>query len=530
MQSNTATTTPVVTDASYHDYLDSMRKRFDDLQVPNMFHASFDGKVLWNAFLQAIPDEHRKHYTCNCCRHFVERFGNVVMVAQDGTLTSMIWDEINAPAELRDAIWQLRRLVEDSVANGVFLHDKSTMGTPVAGGFRHFSVHLRHVYRSRVLDASQAMAEKAEDFRILGRALSEFDVRHLEDAARILNADAVARSEKFVDHVEWLLRLKRRLLDRTINNKRQMNLRWLDVATAPTGWCKPRGQVIGTLLEDLAAGLDFETVKRRWNEKLHPLQYQRPQEAPKAGAIEHAEKLVEQMGIARSLVRRFARLAEVEAVWTPSPIEPSPERGGVFAGVKARGELERKPLDLPAQRMTWDKFARAVLPTVREIELRAPHHGDFVALVTSEHQDAPPVIKWDREDERNPVSWYRHHMGSPAGRFSVTSSKWTKVNAVTLPPHAWKGAKTDMRGILFILDGARDKDYKGSGSALFPEVMRSELHGVRAVIEAYSRKTDLLGFEQSSACGLCLTDSNGVHIRVRGQDSSWLEYHLDRID
>lgn len=529
MQSNT-TYTPIVTDASYHNYLDSMRTRFDAIQAPSMFHAGIDGSVLWSNFLLGIDADRRQHWTCNCCRHFVERFGNVVLVGDDGVLTSAIWDETDAPAELRDAIWQLRQLVEDATVNGVFLHDKGALGTPEAGGFRHFSLNLdiRNRLRSSVLTPFQAMAEKDEDFRILGRALSEFDVRQLEDAARILNADAVSRAQKFADHVEWLLRIKHRTLDRSISHKRQVNLRWLDVATAPAGWCKPRGQMIGTLLEDLAAGIEFDSIKRRWNEKMHPLQYQRPQAAPSAGTIEQAEKLVEKLGIAPSLARRFARIDEVEAVWKPSPVEPAQARGGVFGGIKAKGEVERKPLALPSQRMTWEKFARTVLPTVREIELCVPNHGDFVGLVTAVDQDAPPILKWDREDARNPVSWYRYAMGSSATQWGLSSRTWSKVTAVTHLPSAWKGAKASDIGIFFLIEGARDVHHKGS--ALFPEIMRSELHGVRSVIEAYSKQHDLQGFEEASACGLVLSNQNGVQIRARGADGAWLEYNLDRID
>jgi hypothetical protein len=71
--------------------------------------------------------------------------------------------------------------------------------------------------------------------------------------------------------------------------------------------------MIGTLLEDIHVGLPFDDFKAKFAAKMHPLQYQRPQAAPKVGAIAQAEKLVEQLGIVRSLKRRFARLDDLDS-------------------------------------------------------------------------------------------------------------------------------------------------------------------------------------------------------------------------
>ena len=77
--------------------------------------------------------------------------------------------------------------------------------------------------------------------------------------------------------------------------------------------------MIGTLLEDLATGMDFATVSARFAAKMHPLKYLRPQAAPRAGNIADAEKIVAKLGIARSLERRFARIDEIETLWTDAP-------------------------------------------------------------------------------------------------------------------------------------------------------------------------------------------------------------------
>src|SRR2546425_8355197 len=77
--------------------------------------------------------------------------------------------------------------------------------------------------------------------------------------------------------------------------------------------------MFGTLLEDISNGLPLPEVSKRFAEKMHPLRYQRPQAAPSEGQLAQAEKIVAQLGAAGSLARRFARLEEVETIWTPKP-------------------------------------------------------------------------------------------------------------------------------------------------------------------------------------------------------------------
>src|SRR5207253_1562968 len=43
------------------------------------------------------------------------------------------------------------------------------------------------------------------------------------------------------------------------------------------------------------------------------------------------------------------------------------------------------------------------------IELQVPgSSGHFMALITATRPEAPPILQWDSEERRNPVSWYYH--------------------------------------------------------------------------------------------------------------------------
>lgn len=101
----------------------------------------------------------------------------------------------------------------------------------------------------------------------------------------------------------------------------------------------------------------------------------------------------------------------------------------------------------------------------------------------------------------------------------------------TLQPNLWQpGFEHLGNGVIFILKDCKDANNKTLG--LFPELLRSELREVRSTIEAYSKNHDLSGFEEASACGLCIQSSNKnweCKLRVT-TDVGTSMYKLDRWD
>jgi hypothetical protein len=532
-------------DRAYDDLLHLMQARFETVTEGGkrpLF--TTDATGLFEAYLSALPSANRQYHTCHCCRHFIERFGGLVVIEDDGVARTALWDAVGVPSYYRPGVEAMSRLVRKAAVTGVFLSSETLWGVPEspknakhggAGTWSHFHVTPPRamVYRSRfdLLTAGQAMAAKREDRGTVARALGEFDLATVSTAVKILRSDALYRSEKVLGAGEWLLKLHEAQANAKGKPARE-NVLWLAIATAPAGFCHPRSSMIGTLLEDIAAGKGFDDVARSFAAKMHPLQYQRPQAAPTAGAIAAAEKLVEQMGIAPALRRRFARVEEIEALWRPAaestPVEPS---GGVFGHLTPKGKMPARELELPATTMTWEKFQRTVLPEAKRIEFYAPHRGNYVALLTASVSDSPPILQWDRDEQRNPFSLYVWHGGSMASQWKL-SSGWTTVTAISSRPSHWHGrvSPNHNEGAIFVLSGARDT--RKAGLALFPETLRGELHAVRSVIEAHSRSGDLEGAEEASACGY-LADKgrswDDVRLRVTTGDGR-REYRLDRWD
>lgn len=512
--------------SDYPAFLTNMQSRFESIvaDMPQLFTVNTPN--LWEVYLNEIPAAYRQHNTCNACRRFVEQFGNLVVIDAEGRLLSPIWHESDAAAENRQAVRTVRAIVESCKVNGVFVPETQTWGTPKTGDWTHMALIAPQslVYRPGLLNASQRTAELLEHHRILNEALNAFKPQHLEQALTILQAEALSRSEKFVGVVEWLIA---RQAERKGPNG--ANLIWRAVASAPVGFCTPRSSMVGTLLEDLASGMRFEDVKRRFDAKMHPLSYQRPTAPPAAGNIKQAEEAFAKLGLSPSLQRRFALVADVqEFVWQPKAQE-TPAEGGLFGHLKAKDAPPVTELNLPAKAMTWTKFAATVLPTAEKVEVQVPYSGSFGAFVTAADADAPPIIQWDREDQRNAVTWYLYPRGSTAGQWGVRPG-YVEVVGITPQPNQWNGGPTYIgEGVLFILPGAKDTGAPGLG--LFPEFLRSDLHAVRSTIEAYSKGARIAEPEGQRASGLLMqkNQSTTVTVRVTSKGATAV-YTLDRWD
>lgn len=483
---------------------------------------------LWPTYIRNFSPEERQAHNCSTCRTFIERFGGLVTIDEAGNTRPVLWHEEDAPERYRPSIAAMAKLVRIADVTSPFLSSQKVWGTPETGTWTHFAVvpSARQLVSSIPLTAGQQMAAKMEDFRTLHRALGSYSVDALRKAVKLLQSDTLYRSEKVQGAAEWLLAL--RLARDEAKGHRKANVVWRAIATAPAGFCHPRTSMIGTLLDDIEAGKDFGDVSRAFAAKMAPLAYQRPKAMPTEGAIEAAEKLVEKMGIAPAFARRPASLSEIRTIWTPKPEAPV-RSGGMFGHLRNQAAKRTMTTDTPLP-ITWVKFRDTVLPEAQRIELLAPYSGSYCGIVTAVDPSAPPILQWDREDNRNPFSWYFYAVGSLASRWGLKHGEWIEVEAVTKCPAHWDAEPENHAELaIFCLRGARDQDSRSS--SLFPEIMRSDLHGVRKVIEAHSQRTPLQPNQEPHASGIAVGPNQKGPVTVRvPADGLCIAYTIDRWD
>jgi hypothetical protein len=157
----------------------------------------------------------------------------------------------------------------------------------------------------------------------------------------------------------------------------------------------------------------------------------------------------------------------------------------------------------------------------------------FAALVTAVDPDAPPILQWDLPDNRNPVSWYLYEGGSDHAEFGLLQGRH-EVTAIALQPNQWTSEDQFAHqgaGVFFAILGCHDTHNRTL--CLFPEILRSEFHDVRSVIEAYSRQTPIEGRMEAMCAGIMIqkrptaTIAEELVIVASGQT---VAYIIDRFD
>lgn len=529
-------------DDTYEALLASVRARCKDLTGKNEGKSSLFSTTtpdLYDAYLEGLAPASRQLSTCSTCRRFVSRYGSLVIVGPDGKTESVLWDPASAPERYAGGIRALADSVSRAPIEGVFLSEETTWGVPQTGVWTHLAVTpgASLVFKpSLVKTTSQVVAEKKQDFEMLERGLAEFPLDIVRNAHALLTNGSLLQSEKCVGVAKWLLDLHTRRQGAK-NQRARDNLTWLAVADAPAGFCHVRSTMIGTLLQDLATGLPFAEIKAKLAARLDPLLYQRAQVAPTAGNLAQAEKIVARLKAEGALLRRFATLADIKTVWRAARPKPAPEnkRRGVFAHLGPAEKPAAKQVEAPAVTMTWDKFARTVLPTAESLEYLVPASNQaYVAMVTAKNLAAPPIVQWDFDDERNPVTWYVYHNGSAPERWNLKAGAYHPVTAVSLGPSMWSTKRTfshQGEAVAFILENARDTEYR-KGAGFFPSFLKSEFHEIRATMEAYASNAVVEGKDEAGACGICLSKSGtwNLTFRVTATGGSRSLYKLDRWD
>lgn len=490
-----------------------------------------DAVNLYDHFLAEMPEELRQVNNCNTCRKFVNTYGGLVTVNEDGSLHAVMWDD--APEFFHDAVEQVRKNVCKAKVTGVFVTSDEELGVYEKGGYFHMSAKMpaKLIYKGhKTLDT--VAADKNVDHELLCKAVNEYDLSDARTALQAVQGEKVRKNAALIGHAKWFYGIMK-MMEPLKNEKAKANLLWAKAAEAPAGLCHLNTTKLGRVLEAIGEGYDYEHLRYIINGMTDPRRDQRPQAAPTEGNKKRAEQIVAERGLQNSLRRRFARKEEVKALWTFEEKEDT-MKAGVFGNVKTKESLKQKKemVNDDVITMTWEKFQRTVLPDAKKIEYAVRDERDsFAAILTAADFDAPPIIMWDFEEARNPFNWYTHYDGSYPEQWGLRSG-WVNVTAVTLQPNLWT-ARFEHRGtaVFFLLEGAKDNNYIRGGTALFPAHLKNEFREVAPTIEAYSREERLEGYEEASACGLRLQEGGKWHARFRVEtEYGTREYILDRWD
>lgn len=503
-----------------------------------------DADDLFEHYLSGFDsEEERQHHNCSCCRHFLQRYGSLVIINAQGGVVPAMWaylDAAKVPEVYAFPVVRMLNRVKSAKITGIFKSkdvrwgDDATYSRKHSRSFSHFRVTppSRILSTNRVLTARQEMAQLRQDFQMLRRGLEATSESVLRQALALFESEKANRHDKFKPLVTQLLALKLQLAAGKPSN----TLLWQGVASLPVGGCNLTSSALGSLLQDLGNGMYVASATRRFNAVVYPLVYQRPTAAPTVGAVQAAEKLVEKLGLAPAFQRRFASLIELRhrIVWdSTSSAEPAfmtgvakPKPAGVFAGLSPQATPATPVLPAGVKPVTMVKFLE-MLPTFQALQVLLDGEKPLGAITAAVDEAAPALLAWDKDDARNPYGWYKHVAVEPA-QFGLGSE--AKVLAVVPVPAMWDNPHTLHVGYVLVLEGAQETQLDDVGLALLPEMLRADIRPAARVIAAHSDRTQLGQVAGQNAAGLVIRKGQPMGFRVAAvlPSGATAEFIIDR--
>jgi hypothetical protein len=390
---------------------EQMQKNF--LEVINgqdvLYVTDVEKDVIWNTYLNAFPPEEMQFHNCNSCRQFLKPFANVVAI-ENNKLVS-IWDfECEAPFD--QVVKSLNDLVTSAPIKNVFVSKLKKLGTDFNHEekedgnlirWEHFHLMLPDRLVTRDSKSEEAIMGGFRDHKdVFKRGLEEFTVETVETVLDLIAQNSLYRGAEFKGMLEAFLVYEKLYVK--LPNDQKDNFVWANSVKASGAVSKLRNTSIGTLLIDIAKGIDLDQAVTSFERNIMaPANYKRPQAIVSKKMIEDAQKTIEEMGLLDSLGRRYAIADDITVnnVLFVNRGAKTKATSSVFEDLAQDVVINPKKLT-KVEEVSIDDFINKIVPKATGIELLMENKltGNLVSIIAPKDAEAPSLFKWN-----NGFSW-----------------------------------------------------------------------------------------------------------------------------
>jgi hypothetical protein len=369
---------------------------------------SLDRDSLWLTFLDSFPAgtnlrfRERSEYDCSTCRGFVKNFGSVVEIHNGQVRT--VWSGVSASVPVFSVVAAaMDEFVGTLPLSGIFRSTEAQYGTKTTRTLRDGRVEVWHHLHGRVekqhrvTDVGAARGAFDAAVQVFQRGLAELTRHALDTVVDLIDDNALYRG---AEH------------RRAVTEFRSLQNRWTQAAdgrafvfaNAMNPAARFRNTVIGTLVQDLSAGVDLEQAVRSFETKVAPQNYRRPTALITPAMVKAAMKTIDELGVEESLQRRFARLSDVSVtnvLWVDNDTQSRMKDGieGLLMQAATTSSSGARLRDAKPEEIPVVAFMKDILPGAATIDLWVAnsHEPNFVSLTTGRHPAAPRLFTWDND-------------------------------------------------------------------------------------------------------------------------------------
>jgi len=384
----------------FKTFANAVAKRYADLVRGELF--TVDVIDLFETYLAAFPEgtdpifRVRTTHDCNADKNFIRRLGNVVTINPDGSRSSL-WEVGDVPYPYDVVAQRLSEIVQQAPITGIFRTKEAAFGSKPNYDNHDPSIRWEHFYGAVAKLHQTSMPDKVRGERgaiaqVLRRGLNEITPADIDTVLDLIEAKALYRGEEHVKAIKDFRTLQQAFAKAPDHE----GFIWssLDKPAA-----RFRNTVIGTLLVDLAEGVELEKAVKSFEKKVAPENYKRPTALITPKMIEQAVAALDELGLTDAIERRYAVIDDVsvsDVLFVDNEVRGK-MKGGLTDLLMGSSKVRSRALDTTAATpISIDDFmalgAKSIELLVANDQLR-----NFVSLTAPQHADSGKLFKWDNE-------------------------------------------------------------------------------------------------------------------------------------
>lgn len=433
---------------------DVLQVRFNQMcSTGKLFRSTVTGPQLWDAYLKGFGedpifrDPQSSVHNCNQCRHFFNRYGNIVAVDDDNRIMTMF---DTAPDEYKESFRLMSELLKNAPIQEVFVEtyqylynaiyehcskaadtfalnldhnvkrytkEEAEMYGVVKAGetrtFSHFSVRLpKQFVDFSMKSVSETAGASREDKAVFKRALDEIPADTLRLVLDLISQGSLLNGDTFKTKVQSFLELADEYA--VVPTEQRDNWCWVKSYKNPIA--RFRNELIGTLCVELAEGKELNAACQAFNKRVDPANYMKAKAPITQRMIDNAKEFIAENGYEESFTRRCATMEDIRVcdILHANAGDGTVKAVSILDGIKPTSTRHKRSEFDAVEEVPIDKFMRDILPgcTSVEVFLQNSHERNFVTLTTPVNKGSKPIFKWG-----NNFGWT--YKGNLAGKSEI---------------------------------------------------------------------------------------------------------------
>ena len=385
---------------------EKVQAQFNKMAKSELFVVEMEKNELFDAYLAALPEAERQEHNCNCCKSFLNHYGNIVTI--EGGEIHTIWDFQLKVDPYKDVPGALRELVLSKAIEKPFLSTFEKLGTDfnrqqLENGevirWEHFFVTLP---RNKVLRSSKSIESHIGDLMatkgVFERSLQTITIEASETVLELIAENSLYRGKEFEASVVKFLKHQQEY-----NKLKKKSAKSLFVWLNYKEGGRIRNTAIGTLLVNLSEGMPLEQAVRAFEAMVAPANYKRPTALVTEKMVKSAQETIENLGFTASLKRRHATADDIPLT---NLLFVNRERKNASVFEEMAAEAAVNPKSVKGKAVKLEDFIGKILPQATSVELLLENGHNFMSLIAPEDEDSETMFAWD-----NSISWtYQNNM------------------------------------------------------------------------------------------------------------------------